>query len=56
MFMTHVSAWRTSAAVVLSLFQLAQTGHAQPAPGERAPISPQIVEQKISMVDKVLNQ
>ena len=54
--MTHVSAWWTKAALVLTLSQLAHGGAAQPAETARAPISSQIVEQKIAMVHKVLNQ
>jgi len=50
--MTHVADWWIQAALLLSLSQAA---HAQPAAPDRAPVSPQIVEQKIAMVDKVLN-
>lgn len=54
--MTHVSAWWTKAALVLTLSQLAHDSVAQPAGPARAPVSSQIVEQKIAMIDKVLNQ
>lgn len=58
--MTHFPAKCLKAALVLSLSQLALGSQAQPAdaarPQTRPPVSPQVVEQKIAMVDKVLNQ
>ncbi len=54
--MTHVSAWGVKAALVLTLSQLAADGHAQPAGAARAPVTAQQVEQKIAMVDKILNR
>ncbi len=58
--MTHVSAWCRKAALVITLSQLAQNSLAQPgapkAPPERPPVSAQIVDQKLTMVDKMLNQ
>jgi hypothetical protein len=57
--MTHVYAWWTKAALVLTLSQLAHDTVAQPAEAARAParspVSPQIIEQKFTMVDKTLN-
>ena len=58
--MTHVSAWWSKAALVVTLSQLAHESVAQPAEPPRvparAPVSVQIVEQKITMVDQLLNQ
>jgi len=58
--MTHVSAWWTKAALVLTLSQLAHDSLAQSAepkqPAARPPVSSQNVEQKLTMVDKMLNQ
>jgi hypothetical protein len=58
--MTHVSEWWTKAALVLSLSQLAQGSLAQPGeakpPAARPPVSAQAVEQKMTMVNKMLNQ
>src|SRR6185369_11314988 len=58
--MTPVSTWWTKAALVLTLSHLAQDSLAQPAepkqPAVRPPVSAQIVEQKMTMVDKMLNQ
>lgn len=58
--MTHVSAWWTKAALVVTLSQLAHESAAQPAEPprvpSRAPVSTQIVEQKFTMVDQLLNQ
>ena len=58
--MNHVSAWWTKAALVVTLSQLAHEGAAQPAEPPRVParvpVSTQIVEQKITMVDQLLNQ
>lgn len=62
--MTHVSAWWTKAALVVTLSQLAHESAAQPAEPPRvparmparAPVSAQIVEQKLTMVDRLLNQ
>ena len=58
--MTHVAAWHTKAALVLALSQFAPDAASQPSEAARAParlpVSAQTVEQKITMVDKVLNQ
>jgi hypothetical protein len=58
--MTHVSTWCTKAALVLTLAHLAQDSVAQPAEAARAParpaVSAQILEQKFTMLDKLLNQ
>lgn len=58
--MTHLPAAWSRAAVVLTLSQLALGSQAQSADGERSPsrppVSAQLVEQKIAMIDKVLNQ
>ena len=58
--MTHVSAWCTKAALVLTLAHLAQDSVAQPADGERSSarpvVSAQILQQKFTMLDKLLNQ
>lgn len=54
--MTHVSARWVQAALVLTLSQLASTSQAQPAGAARAPVTAQVVEQKIAMVDKILNR
>jgi hypothetical protein len=57
--MTRATAWWTQSALVLALAQLSHGGLAQPndAPDKpvRPPMSAQIIEQKITMVDKVLN-
>ena len=58
--MTPVSTWWTKAALVLTLSHLAQDSLAQSAepkqPAVRPPVSAQNVEQKMTMVDKMLNQ
>jgi tetratricopeptide (TPR) repeat protein len=58
--MTQVSAWWTKAALVLTLSQLAQGSLAQPGDAAqtppRPPVSSQTIEQKMTMVDKMLNQ
>jgi tetratricopeptide (TPR) repeat protein len=58
--MTHVSDWWTKTALVLALTQLAHAGYAQPAEPARAPsrspVTTEVVDQKIAMIDKVLNR
>jgi tetratricopeptide (TPR) repeat protein len=58
--MTTVSAWWTKAALVLALSHLAQDSLAQSGEPKqtppRPPVSSQSVEQKMTMVDKMLNQ
>jgi hypothetical protein len=44
------------AALVMALLQLAYGSHAQPRDPERAVTSPQVVDQKVVMIDKLLNQ
>lgn len=58
--MTHLSAWCTKAALVLTLAHLAQDSMAQPADGPGTPprpaVSSQMLQQKFTMLDKLLNQ
>lgn len=54
--MSNVSAWWTKAALVLTLAQLAQAGAAQPGTPVRRSVSLQMIEQKISMLEKLLAQ
>ena len=58
--MTHGPANWSKAALLLTLWQLALGSQAQPADAARSParppVSPQLIEQKTAMVDKVLNQ
>lgn len=52
--MSNVTAWWTKAALVLTLAQLAQDGLAQPGAPARRSVSLQTIEQKISMLEKLL--
>jgi tetratricopeptide (TPR) repeat protein len=54
--MTRAFSWWSQAALVMSLSQLAHGADVPPAAPERAPVSAQIIEQKIAMIDKVLNR
>lgn len=58
--MTQIPDWWTKTALVLALTQLAQAGYAQPAEPARAPlrapVTAEVVDQKIAMIDKVLNR
>lgn len=54
--MSNVTAWWTKAALVLTLAQLAQDGLAQPGAPVRRSVSLQTIEQKISMLEKLLGQ
>jgi tetratricopeptide (TPR) repeat protein len=58
--MMQVSTWWTKAALVITLSQLAQSSLAQPGDAQqtlpRPPVSAQTIEQKMTMVDKMLNQ
>lgn len=58
--MTHASDWWTRTALVLALTQMVQAGYAQPAEPARAParspVTAEVVDQKIAMIDKVLNR
>lgn len=54
--MSNVSAWWTKAALVLTLAQLAQDGAAQAGGAVRGAVSSQTIEQKISMLEKLLAQ
>lgn len=54
--MSNVTAWWTKAALVLTLAQLAQDGLAQPGAPVRRSVSHQTIEQKISMLEKLLGQ
>lgn len=54
--MNNVSAWWTKAALVLTLAQMAQDGLAQPGAPVRRSVSLQTIEQKISMLEKLLGQ
>jgi tetratricopeptide (TPR) repeat protein len=58
--MMHVSGWWAKAALVVTLSQVTHEALAQTAETERAQarpaVSPQMIEQKVTMVDKLLNQ
>jgi len=54
--MSTVTAWWTKAALVLTLAQLAQDGAAQPNAVVRRTVSQQTIEQKISMLERLLSQ